>query len=229
MFVAHSLGGIVVEDALLCSKNSGESHIQRLLECTVGIEFLGTPHCGSNLANWGMIFRHLTDLSRTTNILATLKPSSEVLARIQREFHTMLRVRSEQGKSPLHITCFYEETPVIVPVVGMVVPQHSAVLPGYNSVGIHKNHIDMCKFESPDDSGYRAVASQLWIWANNIALQTQNSSATLSGSGNAQDNLPNSVQKIVASSHPPQAQTLNNSGTMIQGNSFHGGGSTFNF
>src|SRR6186713_2281792 len=46
IFVAHSLGGLVCENALIISNNA-EKHLRRLLECTRAIAFLGTPHCGS--------------------------------------------------------------------------------------------------------------------------------------------------------------------------------------
>lgn len=96
------------------SKNSAESHIRQLLECTAGIAFLGTPHCGSDLGTWAKVFGHFTDVFKKTNtdLLGTLRPQSEVLARIQQEFHTMLRARRDDGKLVLSICCFYEELPV---------------------------------------------------------------------------------------------------------------------
>lgn len=76
--------------------------------------FLGTPHCGADLAHWAKIFGNVTNLFKTTNVslLETLKPESEVLARIQKEFHTMLRARQDDGKDQIKISCFYEELPV---------------------------------------------------------------------------------------------------------------------
>jgi protein SERAC1 len=100
--------------AMLASKNSAEPHIRQLLEHTVGIAFMGTPHCGSDLAHWAKIFGHFIDIFKKTNtsLLETLRSESEVLARVQNEFHTMLRARQDDGKSQLKITCFYEELPV---------------------------------------------------------------------------------------------------------------------
>ena len=51
-------------------------------------------------------------------ILEVLRRDSEVLARIQTEFHTMIRARTNKGQQPLAITCFYEELPL--PGVGEV-------------------------------------------------------------------------------------------------------------
>lgn len=46
-----------------------------------------------------------------------LRPGSEVLARIQREFNNLLRIRQD-GDRPISVTCFFEE--FRVPVVGEV-------------------------------------------------------------------------------------------------------------
>jgi hypothetical protein len=82
----------VVEQALLVSRGSAQQHIKDLLESTVAIEFLGTPHLGSNLASWGSSISKLSNLLRKTNseIVGVLKPGSEMLAAVQQEFHTML-------------------------------------------------------------------------------------------------------------------------------------------
>ncbi len=99
---------------LLASKNSAELHIRQILECTTAIAFLGTPHCGSDLARWAKMFGNFTAIfkSTNTNLPSVLQPNSEVLARIQQEFHTMLRARRDAGKGEVNITCFYEELPV---------------------------------------------------------------------------------------------------------------------
>ncbi|KAJ9668253.1 hypothetical protein H2201_001683 [Coniosporium apollinis] len=52
IFTTHSLGGLVIEDALRISRASAEEHIQLIERHTVAIGFLGTPHHGANLAAW---------------------------------------------------------------------------------------------------------------------------------------------------------------------------------
>lgn len=53
-------------------------------------------------------------LLKQTNpqILAVLESDSEVLARIQDSFHTMIRSRNKDGFQSIEITCFYEELPL---------------------------------------------------------------------------------------------------------------------
>lgn len=41
---------------------------------------------------------------------------------------------------------------------------HSAILPGYTSIGIHNNHMGMTKFESKEDPGYVSILGELRRW-----------------------------------------------------------------
>jgi hypothetical protein len=56
----------------------------------------------------------LANVIKTANVdlVNVLKTDSEVLARVQREFHTMLRGPTFDSKPALKITCFFEELPV---------------------------------------------------------------------------------------------------------------------
>lgn len=139
---------------------------------------MGTPHCGSNLAIWATVFGSLTDMFKKTNteLLATLKPDSEVLARIQTEFHTMIRARIDDGKRAIKISCFFEELPV--GGAGLIVPMHSAILPSYTQIGIHSNHMDMTKFSSSDDPGYMSVSNELWRWTKESKKHLQSQTAS---------------------------------------------------
>jgi protein SERAC1 len=64
----------------------------------------------------------------------------------------MIRELREGGKR-LEVTCFFEELPW--PVVGKVVSKESATLEGYNSISVHANHINMVKFGSAEDNGFK--------------------------------------------------------------------------
>ncbi|KAN0110923.1 hypothetical protein V8E51_007310 [Hyaloscypha variabilis] len=164
IFVCHSLGGLVCEDALSAARQRPEQHLRDILDYTRGIVFLGTPHHGSGLANWAHLLARWMGLLTQTNpqILAVLESDSEILARVQDGFHTMVRARIQEMLKPIEITCFYEELPL--PGIGVVVPSHSAILPGYIPIGIRSNHMDMTKFESADDPGFIAVAGEIRRW-----------------------------------------------------------------
>ncbi|KAI2465425.1 hypothetical protein F4781DRAFT_435459 [Annulohypoxylon bovei var. microspora] len=165
IFICYSLGGLVCEDALATARQRTEQHIQHIFRSTRGIAFLGTPHHGSGLAVWAeRLSRHIGIVKRTnTDILRALRQDSEVLAQIQEGFHTMARSRSKDGLQPIEITCFYEE----LPLTG-VVPQDSAILPGYIPIGIRSNHMDMAKFVAMDDAGFISVCGELRRWIKGI-------------------------------------------------------------
>ncbi|MCJ1460233.1 hypothetical protein MMC28_010612, partial [Mycoblastus sanguinarius] len=88
-----------------------------------------------------------------------------MLARVQDEFHGLLRKRRDE-ESEIAITCFFEELPLHL--VGKVVEMESAILPGYASYGIHANHVDMTKFNNKDDAGYESVLGELRRWVKGL-------------------------------------------------------------
>ncbi|KAJ9131272.1 Kinesin light chain [Coniochaeta hoffmannii] len=168
IFVCHSLGGLVCEDALVRSRERHEPHLQNILRSTRGIAFLGTPHHGAGLARWAEVVSRAIGVVKQTNpeIVAVLQSESEVLARIQDSFHTMVMAQARDGSGLIEISCFYEELPL--PGVGQVVPQHSAILPGYIPIGIRSNHMDMARFAAADDPGFVAVCAELRRWIRQL-------------------------------------------------------------
>ena len=92
MFVAHSLGGIVVKDALSQSKND-LAYLKKILPTTTGVIFLGTPHRGSQMASLGRVaFESSKNLLQDPNIevLRGLERNSEILERISTSFGQIL-------------------------------------------------------------------------------------------------------------------------------------------
>ncbi|RYP49165.1 hypothetical protein DL769_011116 [Monosporascus sp. CRB-8-3] len=157
------------DTALVTSRQRPERHLQNILHSTRGIIFLGTPHHGAGLARWAELLSRSIGLVKQTNskIVEVLRRDSEVLARIQDSFHTMVMARSKEGLPPVEISCFYEE--LALPGVGLVVPQDSAILPGYIPIGIRRNHMDMTKFTSIDDPGFVAVCGELRRWIRHMS------------------------------------------------------------
>ena len=104
---------------ILVSKNSAEKHMNAIFSCTRGIIFLGTPHGGSGLAEWGKGLACSIGFIKQANsdILEVLKTESEILDRIQSDFHNSIRTRADLAQ-PIDITCFFEELPL--PGIGTV-------------------------------------------------------------------------------------------------------------
>ncbi len=101
-------------DSLLASKNSADAHLKAILRNTLGIVFVGTPHSGSALAVWGERIAKSLGIVKQINsdIVSVLRTESEVLARIQNDFHTMIRDIDKGREREFQITCFFEEKPL---------------------------------------------------------------------------------------------------------------------
>ncbi|KKA16380.1 SesB-related regulatory protein [Rasamsonia emersonii CBS 393.64] len=154
---------------LICRMIAPSYSSRIILRRTHGIIFLGTPHSGSGFAQWAEGLAKLIGLIKQTNsqIIQVLRADSEVLERIQIDFHSMLRARVNDGAHPIAITCFYEELPL--PGMDEIVPKRAATLPGYTSIGIHSNHMDMTRFETEDDPGFVSIVGELRRWIKELA------------------------------------------------------------
>ena len=104
------------------SRERPEPHLQNIIRSTRGVAFLGTPHHGAGLARWAELLARAIGVVKQTNteIVTVLQSESEVLARIQDSFHTMVMSRGIDGSGLIDICCFYEELPL--PGVGQVRP-----------------------------------------------------------------------------------------------------------
>ena len=113
LFIAHSLGGLVIEHALSHSRNAVEDFLQQIERHTAGIVFLGVPHCGADLASWASFGTRMVSLLKRANkdIVGVLEPGSEMLRLVEKNFHNILRLRKDKG-SEISIICFYEELAV---------------------------------------------------------------------------------------------------------------------
>jgi hypothetical protein len=190
IFVVHSLGGIVCEQALLVCRASNEQRLAAVLESTVGIVFMGTPHKGAELAAWGSrvakYLQHIRKVNR--NIVKTLTVRSEILANVEQDFQQLLLKPEHINRTK--IFCFYEE--IAISIVGKIVPEESAILEQYSNASIHANHMDMARFSSEADNGYLAVSGVLkgWIDALEKPVDEDDQKSRFDSDYNTKDALP---------------------------------------
>ena len=98
IFVAHSLGGILVKDAIVESRkffqNSQNVRMGQVYEQCRAIFFFGTPHSGATLAEWGLLLSRILGsiLGPDTyeEILRGLSPDSEKLEMVTKDFNDVL-------------------------------------------------------------------------------------------------------------------------------------------
>ena len=114
LFVAHSLGGLVVEYALNHSRSARQIYLRQVESYTMGIVFLRVPHYGADIASWASLGTRMVNMLRRANkdIVEVLKPGSEMLRITEKAFRNNLSLRKDEGRE-ISITCFYEELPVI--------------------------------------------------------------------------------------------------------------------
>lgn len=169
IFVVHSLGGIIVKDALNQSSSTEGTRLKFIAPATFGVIFLGTPHRGSRSASLGKIAYRVTlvaTMRPNLKLLKGLERNSEILERVGDSFsQTMLRhnirlysFREEQITRKLHIL-----------KIMVVDPDSAKIGDGREEVGsIPADHSNMTKFESSRDVGFKRVSSQLRRWIDEI-------------------------------------------------------------
>ncbi|KAH8588254.1 hypothetical protein B0O99DRAFT_693645 [Bisporella sp. PMI_857] len=155
IFIAHSLGGIVVKQALLSARI--ESQYSSINESTVGIIFFGTPHTGSEKAAYGKILGSVASAminKPSSKLLSALQSNSDILARLTSDFRHQL--------PQYQIVTFYETRPMGL-FKKEIVEKQSALLQvaGEDQQPINANHRDMCKFAARDDENYEKLFKRI--------------------------------------------------------------------
>jgi len=176
IFVAHSLGGILVKEVLRRSNDSTQDGLNDIVWSTCAVVFLGTPHRGSaKLANIGDIFRRtasaILGVDSNDTILRALGADSPELELGRESFIALWR------KYKFSVKTFQEALPltgVNISVLNeLVVPKESSLLddPEENSETIEADHHTMCKFYGANDPGYRQVGGELQGFVNAIVCR----------------------------------------------------------
>ncbi|KFY65873.1 hypothetical protein V497_01249, partial [Pseudogymnoascus sp. VKM F-4516 (FW-969)] len=178
IWVAHSLGGILVKRALelsndLTSKSADPS--RSIYVSTYGIIFLGTPHLGADGAKWGQVLHSLVKTVMPKRIVET---EDQLLKTLQNNNETLQNIN-------LHFLDIYQRFEIDMVHEAMrtdikgtkvfVVDQASASppLPGVRYYGIEGTHSSMCKFESKNAPGYLNVSMAIKGWANDCTPKIQ--------------------------------------------------------
>ncbi|CAH0055794.1 unnamed protein product [Clonostachys solani] len=163
IFIAHSLGGIVLKSALIHSDAARQGALleqQSVKLSTYGILFMGTPHQGGNGVQLGRILANIVSVFVAANdcILKHLERDSEWLLQQLGQYGPISSDRDEICNSG-----WYIPLPLLGNLVAeprQVVPRASAVVPGQadaESILIHADHKNMVKFLSKQDVGYTTV------------------------------------------------------------------------
>ncbi|KAF2654337.1 hypothetical protein K491DRAFT_679804 [Lophiostoma macrostomum CBS 122681] len=138
--------------------------LKAIFDDTAGLLFLGTPHAGSEHADFGSFFATLLKLFRrdvNTSPVKDLRVHNPNLQEAERRFTQLLAKRKELGDA-IDVRCFCEGKAMNA-ITGFVVPTFSAIPPYYSDcmTMMRANHVEMTKFSGPDDSHYKDVLATL--------------------------------------------------------------------
>ncbi|KAI1468752.1 uncharacterized protein F4812DRAFT_470599 [Daldinia caldariorum] len=197
LFLCHSLGGIVLKKVpynfvqvtflTCCSicmmlimlslyalvRANERNFYKEILSCVQGVAFLGTPHQGSEAANWAQILANMLDVmsfnsNMNTALLENLQEQSDVLFKISESFVDRC--------DKLQIVSFYETRELSGTNV-VVVPKKSALLLRSNEtpVPLNADHRSLCRFPNTEEDQGRLelVLSNLKYLGNEMVSKDE--------------------------------------------------------
>jgi len=182
IFVAHSLGGIIVKDAINTIELGHNRFPERksLQDATKSIIFLGTPHRGAKGVDVAQFIGRIVTLDSKdgSSVLEELKHNAPTLERISEDFESVLAKFDEAKKINFTIFSFTEELPE--PGIGFIVDKASAVLDKSceRRQTIPATHRNLCKFKDKDDAGYKRILFAITTCDQNMQAELQRTSVT---------------------------------------------------
>ncbi|KAK0668621.1 ankyrin repeat-containing domain protein [Cercophora samala] len=176
LFIAHSLGGIMVKEALRQAHGCRHRHLQlkKIFDSTMGIFFFGTPHRGADPR--GLVVSLVEKIVKgvgieaNQHVLNTLHPNSEC-RQLRDEFESVLRDQD-------WIIYSFQEGLGLWGLGQKVVENNSSYLDFPDTerrVQIGKDHREMCRFSSPNDTDYQKVAAALDRIAEKVSVSQSTS------------------------------------------------------
>ena len=175
IFIGHSLGGILIEKAVIRAKVEGAPFL-KVFNAIAGCTFLGCPFTGSPSqmkAAFASNLLSLANMGRFTPFLKLLEEDNPQLLGMRDEFLNIV----EQTKM---LTCnFYElkETNINkfstasawlswTAVSQLVAPEATATFPGKTNLALNTDHSGLNKFDSPNNGHWIAVKNRIKEMAN---------------------------------------------------------------
>lgn len=146
IFVAHSLGGLVVKEMLHQAVELNNPRWKKIARNTKGIAFLATPHAGSGLADFmEALFRSLTSES-----IRDLEASAVMLRQLNQWY------RGYAPKNGIATLVLFEK----YKLRGTLIVNEASADPGINDVipiAVDANHVTICKPPSEKNDVFISV------------------------------------------------------------------------
>lgn len=158
IFVAHSMGGLVVKQAYLLGK--ADKHFSQLIDKVFGIAFLATPHGGAQYA------RLLNNVLSAAPIAGHPKL---YVAELEKQSGSIQDINEKFGQhcEDLALISFYETLRTNLGFTkALIVDKDSAILGYENEVSapMDADHHTICKFKDRQDSNFLKLRGVLKSW-----------------------------------------------------------------
>ncbi|OAP60302.1 hypothetical protein AYL99_05304 [Fonsecaea erecta] len=174
VFIAHSLGGLIVKQALICSQARVDStswpasNLTRLIK---GIVFVGTPHCVNDRTDRA-IWKFLQLCASGANLATVEKRLHDILPPLQ-SISTKFKDYLNTAPNQIKLVSFFEEPDTLgfadnSPSLSdtkmtHVVLKEDAVLEGFDCVPIRGDHTSIWKSLSSNSVNYRRILAALKV------------------------------------------------------------------
>ncbi|KAI4257311.1 MAG: hypothetical protein L6R42_005750, partial [Xanthoria sp. 1 TBL-2021] len=167
IFVAHSMGGLVVKKAYIVGKHDPE--FSGIMAQVHGMLFLATPHRGSQYAK---VLNNILSTAPTgappKAYIASLDAQSEALQDINEQFRKICH--------DLVLVSFWETSKISFGLAkAHIVEKESATLgyPQETSSGLNADHHTICKFQDREDHNYVIVRNTLRLWVARLKARDE--------------------------------------------------------
>jgi protein SERAC1 len=163
IFVAHSLGGLLVKSLLQTSYDNFSVEHRSIAQATRGVVFFATPNSGSRLATHVArligALGLLGQIVRLSDLVRVLQANQPELLKLNRWYRDRVTDATSKGLK-ISTQVFYETRPTAFGLVSIV--DASSADPGIGGVGpipVAKDHFAICKLPGPDDWIFKSVVN----------------------------------------------------------------------
>lgn len=183
IWVAHSLGGLLIKTALTISSTETEADsgnkadtTNSITSRTRGIIFMGTPHAGSSPGARAARFKTILSVfSRHPTVIRYESDVGELrldssITRTTSNFAALL------DRKGFHVVSLFESQPMLTDSGPRMVVEEFARLnhPNETTGILEGNHLTMCKFEAREERGYALVLKAITSFQQSISFERLN-------------------------------------------------------
>ncbi|WDK20687.1 hypothetical protein CGRA01v4_11974 [Colletotrichum graminicola] len=188
VFIGHSMGGLVIAQAITLAADALRDHFPRMFECVAGCAFFGTPFAGAHVAAVASMLGDVGEklgVAKSSELVKMMTPGNEGLRDLRND---LLRLANKLSPA-IKLACFYENHPTdftqerygaaMSKIAKTIVPRkaqefvtrESATLGGdKEEMGLAANHRDLVKFSDLKDPRYKLVKEPLKRLINGASL-----------------------------------------------------------